>query len=222
MNTTVAVEKTGAKLYLEITMTYRTLYFCIAAIITGIVCIAFRGWHPETHRATFYTALGTYTGEAKLDLHAPNGGMIEIVTNNSKKNKESISVNSMLVRRVVIDTVTYYMGSLENSRQNVWDNCLVTRITGTDTLGVFMFTDNNNKPYYFFRTSKERNYLNIMHDRFTGTLSMLSHRRFFQGCDSLVARFRRIDPAYDPKTYATEEEKLKYWIRLVDEYYACL
>jgi hypothetical protein len=193
----------------------------LRSILIIIFCLflasSFVNNKPKKYKAKVITALGTYEGEVKLDLHGSNTGMIEITTVDEKNNKEGISVNAKLVKQVIIDTVTYYMSDLDDDNNNIREGYLTRKIAGTDTLGLFMFNTD-----YYVQLKNERNLRNVNHWLLNRKTIFLTLYDDFAACKSLSAKIRSRQPGYHlSDSTKTTEERLAFWNKVFSEHYNC-
>lgn len=172
---------------------------------------------PKKYKAKVVTALGTYEGEVKLDLDGSNAGMIEITTTDEPHNKAGVSVNAKMVRHVIIDTVTYNMSDLDDDNNRIRERYLTRKITGTDTLGLFVFNSD-----YYVQLKNENNLRNVNHWLLNRKTTFLSLFEDFAACKSLSGKIRSRQPGYHlSDSTKTLEEKLAFWNKVFDEYYNC-
>lgn len=182
------------------------------------ICDFTESWSkPKKYQAKVITALGTYEGEVKLNLDGSNTGMIEITTVNEKNNKEGISVNAKLVRRVIIDTTTYYMSDLDDDNKNIRERYLSRKVAGTDTFGLFVFNTD-----YYVQLRSEHNLKNVNHWLLNRKATFLSLYGEFAACKSLSVKIRSRQPGYHiSDSTKTLEERLAFWNKVFTEYYQC-
>lgn len=102
---------------------------------------------PKKYKGKVISVFNTYEGDIMIDLNGPNKEMIEIKNVKIVKNgllnfsseSKSNSVNSLLVRQILIDSITYYLFHLENDLDKTIQNACVTLESGRDSLGLFKF-----------------------------------------------------------------------------------
>ncbi|MCE3283383.1 MAG: hypothetical protein K0Q66_2120 [Chitinophagaceae bacterium] len=193
------------------------LIFCITV---GLTASAFVFLAREKYNAKVITALGDYEGEVKLDLFGSNKGEISVTTSNSKKSKSGIKMNAKLVKNIIIDSTNYYMEDLCDEGYDIKERYLVTKLYGTDTMGIYSFMGKNGVAYYV--NHPNYNYFrNLNHDRFIGTNGHFAVADYFLRCKELYERIESNAENRYTTINLTLEEKLELWKKLIDEYYAC-
>lgn len=201
-------------------------------LIIIVVCSSsFVVMKPKKYKGTVISVINTYEGEIKIDLSGPNKEMIEIQNAtivkrgflNMTANTKSTSVNSMLVKQVIIDGTTYHMANLENGYKEIIENACVTLVMGTDSLGLFQFKDDRDKVHFYVRKTGENSMRNIEHENFTSGsfIYLIGVSRMFQKCKELETKIKKKHEGYLFTEATTPEMRLELWKKLFTEYAAC-
>jgi hypothetical protein len=212
-------------------MKYFFLYFLLVAFVPA----SRRAFTQEPGPVKFHGMLVTldsvYEGDIQVNLFGSNPDTIrvewqkEVETDTStKKITYWVSNHVNNISMVLIESDTFYFKNLADrtGTDQVRPNCLVKRVYGTETLGLYQFTSAAGSPNMYVGMFR-RDPLDVQETDFTGdNEKMLPYLLYFNRCPRLYKKLKAGTEGYTFTKGESEAQSVATWQKIIDEYFRCV
>lgn len=177
----------------------------------------------------------TLTGKITVNLTGENKNLITIETSTNpegkkKREKTSLStnlqefLNPVIIKSLIIDNQTYYFFDLRNEmdeKKNL-TGCLVKKMLGNDTIGLFQWQDSTGKTSHYVLPPLTKGILtNIEHPDFSGNHFQIIS--FSYGRCRTVSKkmYDKVEGYYYDNEKDAIDTKIKVWTNIIQSYINC-
>lgn len=205
-------------------------------VLTLVLLPFFCSAQVNSYTGTLLLKAGTtLTGKITVNLTGENKNLITIETSSNsegkkKREKTSLStnlkesLNLVIIKSLTIDNQDYYFFDLSNDKEvkNNLTGCLVKKILGNDTIGLFQWKDSTGKTTYYILPPLTRGVLtNIEHPDFSGTHFQIVS--FAYGRCRTVSKkmYDKVEGYYYDNEKDPIDTKIKVWTNIIQSYINC-